>query len=91
MSEICVFRKRSRLRFEQALEVNTTRGGDPARFLCPGPVVLGWWREEGGRAVSFGSDAHSPDKLATGFEMARDVVAAAGFKPQDDPNGFWLR
>jgi histidinol-phosphatase (PHP family) len=73
-----------------ALEVNTTRGGDPARFLCPGPIVLGWWREEGGRAVSFGSDAHSPDKLAAGFELARDVAAAAGFKALNDPTGFWL-
>lgn len=74
-----------------ALEVNTTRGGEPARFLCPGSVVLSWWREEGGRAVSFGSDAHSPDKLAAGFELARDAVAAAGFKPQGDPAAFWVR
>ena len=73
------------------LEMNTTRGGDPARFLCPGPAVLDWWRDEGGRAVSFGSDAHSPDKLAAGFDLARDVAAAAGFKPQDDPAAFWLR
>ncbi len=74
-----------------ALEVNTTRGRDPARFLCPGPTVLGWWREEGGRAVSFGSDAHSPEFLAAGFALARDLVTAAGFKPQDAPTGFWTR
>lgn len=74
-----------------ALEVNTTRGGDPARYLCPGPLVLGWWREEGGERVTFGSDAHSPERVAAGFEVAAAAVEAAGFRPQDDPNGPWLR
>ena len=74
-----------------AIEVNTTRGREPSRFLCPGPRVLRWWREEGGEAISFGSDAHSPEHLATGFTLAREVATAAGFKPQDDPTGFWLR
>ena len=73
-----------------ALEVNTTRGRDPSRYLCPGPIVLDWWREEGGRTVSFGSDAHSPDGVAAGFELAREMVTAAGFKPQGDPVGFWV-
>lgn len=73
------------------LEVNTTRGREPERFLCPGPTVLGWWREEGGRAVSFGSDAHSPDKVAAGFKLAQDLVTAAGFKPDQDPTAFWTK
>ena len=64
-----------------ALEVNTTRGGDPAsRFICPGPVVLGWWHEEGGRAISFGSDAHRPDAIAAGFDLAQRLATEAGFK-----------
>jgi histidinol-phosphatase (PHP family) len=75
---------------EVALEVNTTRGGDHARHLCPGPLVLKWWREEGGRAISFGSDAHSPDAVAAGFELAREVVSSLGFRPQTDPAAFWL-
>lgn len=78
-------------RREAVLEVNTTRGADPLRGLCPGPVVIGWWREEGGRAVSFGSDAHEPSKIALGFDFAAAAVEAAGFKPSDDPAGFWLR
>ena len=74
-----------------ALELNTTRGGDPARFLCPGPTVLKWWREEGGHAISFGSDAHRPEVIAAGFQLAQAVAAEAGFEPREDPNGFWLR
>jgi len=74
-----------------ALEVNTTRGADPTRGLCPGPLVLGWWREEGGRAVSFGSDAHDPSKVAAGFRLAAEMVASAGFRPAADLTAFWLR
>jgi histidinol-phosphatase (PHP family) len=74
-----------------ALEINTTRGTDPARGLCPGPTVLRWWVEEGGRALSFGSDAHDPARIALGFERAAHLADAAGFKPNDDPTGFWLR
>lgn len=73
------------------VEVNTTRGGDPARCLVPGPEVLRWWHQEGGRAVCFGSDAHDPTKIAAGFELAAQAVEAAGFRPQDDPTGHWLR
>ena len=82
---------RAAARRDLALEVNTTRGRDPARYLCPGPVVLGWWRDEGGKAVSFGSDAHSPDHLAAGFRLAQDMVTAAGFAAHDDPLAFWTR
>jgi histidinol-phosphatase (PHP family) len=73
-----------------ALEINTTRGGAAARYLCPGPKVLEWWRHEGGRAVSFGTDAHSPGYIARGLDTAGDVARAAGFEPQGDPNAFWV-
>ena len=29
-------------------------------------TLLGWWRDEGGRALSFGSDAHQPQRVAPG-------------------------
>jgi histidinol-phosphatase (PHP family) len=74
-----------------ALEINTTRGADPMRGLCPGRTVLTWWVEEGGRALSFGSDAHDPARIALGFERAAHLADAAGFRPNDDPTGLWLR
>jgi histidinol-phosphatase (PHP family) len=74
-----------------ALEVNTTRGIEPSRGLCPGQTVLGWWVEEGGRAASFGSDAHDPEKIALGFRLAAELVEAAGFRPNSDPAGCWTR
>ena len=71
----------------RVLEVNTTRGDR----LCPDLTVVRWWRELGGRAVSYGSDAHQPDKVAVGFELATQMVEAAGFKPSSDPMALWRR
>lgn len=69
------------------LEVNTTRGN----VLCPTLAVLRWWREVGGKAVSFGSDAHDPARIAAGFEQASEMVEATGFKPAAEPTALWRR
>ncbi len=69
------------------LEVNTTRGDR----LCPDLTVVRWWREVGGQAVQYGSDAHSPDKIAAGFQVATQMVESAGFKPAHDPVSLWRR
>ena len=82
---------RAAARRGSVLEVNTTRGMDPARGLCPGPLPLRWWREEGGEAVVLGSDAHSPEALALGFETGRQAAEAAGFRPGRDPLDYWRR
>jgi len=69
----------------RVLEVNTTRGDR----LCPDLTVVRWWREVGGQAVQYGSDAHSPDKVAEGFRVATQMVESAGFKPARDPVSLW--
>lgn len=71
----------------RVLEVNTTRGDR----LCPDLTVVRWWREVGGQAIQYGSDAHSPDKIAEGFRQAMQMVEAAGFKPARDPVSLWRR
>lgn len=71
----------------RVLEVNTTRG----HVLCPDLTVVRWWRQLGGQAVSFGSDAHQPDKVAEGFKVATEMVQSAGFKPARDPMALWRR
>jgi histidinol-phosphatase (PHP family) len=53
------------------------------------PEVLDWWRQEGGRAISFASDAHEPDALARGFREASRFAKAAGFREGSDPLDFW--
>ena len=71
----------------RVLEVNTTRGN----MLCPDLVVVRWWRELGGQAVQYGSDAHQPDRVAEGFKTATQMVESAGFKPAKDPVSVWRR
>jgi histidinol-phosphatase (PHP family) len=78
---------KSAARSGRVLEVNTTRGAT----LCPDITVVRWWRELGGQAVSFGADAHQPDKVAMGFDLATQMVQAAGFKPAKDPMALWRR
>ncbi len=71
----------------RVLEVNTTRG----HTLCPDITVVRWWRQAGGQAVQYGSDAHQPDKVAEGFKLATQMVEAAGFKAAADPVALWRR
>jgi histidinol-phosphatase (PHP family) len=75
----------------RVLEVNTTRNDGGEQRFCPGRKVLSWWYEVGGEAVSFGSDAHDPEKIGAGFELATQIVEAAGFKPAKDPMALWRR
>lgn len=66
----------------RALEMNTRRLW---------PWIPQWWAEEGGLAVSFGSDAHGPDSLAANFPEAIAMVEFFGFTPGKRPEDFWTR
>jgi histidinol-phosphatase (PHP family) len=68
----------------RALEVNTT---SPLWSVD----LLRWYREEGGDAVSFGSDGHQPHLVGQRFELAVDIVEQAGFRPGRDRFDFWRR
>jgi histidinol-phosphatase (PHP family) len=68
----------------RALEVNTT---SPLASVDQ----VRWFFEEGGEAVSFGSDAHSAEAVGQRFDLAVDVVEAAGFRPGRDRFDFWRR
>jgi histidinol-phosphatase (PHP family) len=50
---------------------------------------LGWWREAGGRAISFGSDGHLPSLVGKRFAEAMAVAETAGFRPGRDRYDFW--
>lgn len=66
----------------RALEMNTRRLW---------PWIPQWWVEEGGRAVTFGSDAHGPYGLAANFPEAMMMVESFGFRPGARPEDFWTR
>jgi histidinol-phosphatase (PHP family) len=68
----------------RALEVNTS---SPLASVDQ----VRWFYEAGGEAVSFGSDAHQPTAVGQRFDLAVDVVEAAGFRPGRDRFDFWRR
>ncbi|MCL2516296.1 MAG: PHP domain-containing protein [Microbacteriaceae bacterium] len=65
----------------RALELNTRRLWS---------WVPQWWVEEGGRAISFGSDAHLPEKLADNFPEAVLLAEHFGFRPGAAPEALWV-
>ena len=68
----------------RALEINT-------KSPLSSVELVGWWWQEGGDAVSFGSDAHDPYSVGSRFGLAVDIVEAAGFRPGRDRLDFWRR
>ncbi len=66
----------------RALEMNTGRLWS---------WVPQWWAEEGGRAISFGSDAHTPDALARNFPEAVAMLEHFGFRPGHRAWDLWTR
>jgi histidinol-phosphatase (PHP family) len=67
----------------RALEINTR--------LPLHATILRWWHEEGGDAVTFGSDAHLPPLVGHGFADAAHLAEAHGFRPGRDPYDLWRR
>jgi histidinol-phosphatase (PHP family) len=53
------------------------------------PELARWWHEEGGKAITFGSDAHEPARLADRFTEAVAMAEANGFQPGRHPHDFW--
>lgn len=66
----------------RVLEINTRRLR---------PWIPQWWAEEGGEAISFGSDSHTPLALAANFPEAMALADWAGFRPGRDPRELWRR
>ncbi|MEU0090788.1 PHP domain-containing protein [Kribbella sp. NPDC006257] len=66
---------------ERVLEINTR--------VPLHPTILRWWREEGGRRVTFGSDAHTPEALGLGLREAAALAESVGFGPGAKPEDPW--
>jgi histidinol-phosphatase (PHP family) len=67
---------------DRVLELNT-------RSPMWSATLIGWWIDEGGRALSFGSDAHVPQRVGARFPSAVDVAEEAGFRAGRDAYDFW--
>ncbi len=45
----------------------------------PGPEILMRYKELGGELITFGSDAHRPQRIACGYKKMREIALACGF------------
>ncbi len=66
---------------DRALEVDTRLPLDP--------LIVMWWRQEGGTALTFGSDVHDSHFIAQGLDVAAVMVSEHGFRPDGERSGFW--
>lgn len=63
------------VRTDHALEVNTCRATDMEHWS----LLLRWYRECGGKLITVGSDAHTPEDVAKGIPTVLELIKAAGF------------
>ncbi len=63
----------------KGLELNTSGLAKGMGEPLPNLTILRWYRALGGEVLVFGSDAHTPQRLADDFATARTLALAAGF------------
>ena len=63
-----------------ALEINTSGLKKGYGFTNPHPELIKRYYELGGRLISIGSDAHSPDAVAFAFDALSEELISYGFK-----------
>jgi histidinol-phosphatase (PHP family) len=65
----------------KGIEINTSPlyKGKGMTEPCPSLEILRWYRELGGEILTIGSDAHTPEKIASHFDIAIELARAAGF------------
>lgn len=71
---------RTIIRREKALEVNTSGLHNFYGGLMPGREILAQYHAMGGRLITLGSDAHTADRLANGFDETVSLLKEIGFR-----------
>lgn len=64
---------------EKGIEINTGAIGYQLKELNPCTALIKRYRELGGEIITIGSDAHTPETIARGFDRASDVLTECGF------------
>lgn len=64
----------------KALEINTSRLNKQLFRTQPDTDIIKRFNELGGEFITIGSDAHTPQNIASGFDAAVDIAYRAGFK-----------
>lgn len=64
----------------KGIEINTGSLYKNLDFPHPHPDILKLYKEAGGEIITIGSDAHKAEYIGYGFNVARDLLLANGFK-----------
>ncbi len=64
----------------RGIEINTSGLRSPATEPCPSLEIVRWFREEAGKIVTIGSDAHWPGQIGFAGSAAVAMLRAAGFR-----------
>lgn len=67
---------RTLIQKDKALELNTCRGRSVEDYRD----LFTWYRQEGGRLVTLGSDAHEPENIGKAIPQAQALLSALGFR-----------
>ena len=62
----------------KGIEINTS-GMKYLGFCHPHIDILKRYRELGGEIITIGSDAHNPEKIASDFKAAEEILTACGY------------
>ena len=63
----------------RGIEINTASLYHDMDVPHPASGILMLYKEMGGEIITVGSDAHTPDKVGYGFDVARDFLLSHGF------------
>jgi len=63
----------------KGIEINTSPLYKGLSEPCPSLEILRWYRELGGEILTFGSDAHTPDRIGAHLNAALELARSAGF------------
>lgn len=64
----------------KGLELNTQTLGKGFKYPNPWPEVLKRFNELGGEIITIGSDAHKPEAIGAGFDVAEEILKDTGFR-----------
>lgn len=68
------------IRREKSLEINTSGVCGVYDSLMPDLSIIGRYFDLGGRLVTLGSDAHTPDRVGNAFGETADILSKIGFR-----------
>lgn len=61
-----------------SFEINTSGLRQTPKTSMPGPAIVRWYVEEGGRFITTGTDSHAPQTVGSGLAKTLDMLVLCG-------------